>query len=169
MQWFRSLGLLSAAEESGRVYPVTNTAASVLDVLRLALEARGAVFCCGQEIKSAQKKGNKFVLTDGTGQKIEADRLIIACGGPAGARVGGTDSGSRLLSSFGHAGKGGIQLQGLLDLRDQRANDAHRSAHAETEQHQAENPRGFLIVLHLCTFPAFTGALCSDLRGSENS
>jgi predicted Rossmann fold flavoprotein len=102
MQWFRSLGLLSAAEESGRVYPVTNTAASVLDVLRLALEARGAVFCCGQEIKSAQKKGNKFVLTDGTGQKIEADRLIIACGGPAGARVGGTDSGSRLLSSFGH-------------------------------------------------------------------
>ena len=102
LQWFRSLGLLSTAEGSGRVYPVTNTAASVLDVLRLALESRGAVFCCGQEVVSIQKKGGRFVLTDGTGRKTEADRLIIACGGPAGARVGGTDLGCRLLTSLGH-------------------------------------------------------------------
>ena len=37
LAWFRAHGLLTAAEPSGRVYPLSNSANSVLDVLRLAL------------------------------------------------------------------------------------------------------------------------------------
>ena len=35
--WFRSLGLFTVAEESGRVYPYSDQANSVVDVLRFAM------------------------------------------------------------------------------------------------------------------------------------
>ena len=38
LAWFRSLGLFTVAEESGRVYPYSDQANSVVDVLRFALE-----------------------------------------------------------------------------------------------------------------------------------
>ena len=38
LQYFASLGLLTVSEDSGRVYPMSNMAGSVLDVLRYALE-----------------------------------------------------------------------------------------------------------------------------------
>ena len=38
LDWFRALGLFTVAEESGRVYPYSDQANSVVDVLRFALE-----------------------------------------------------------------------------------------------------------------------------------
>ena len=37
LQYFASLGLLTVSEASGRIYPMSNMAGSVLDVLRYAL------------------------------------------------------------------------------------------------------------------------------------
>lgn len=102
LEWFGALGLMTTAEASGRVYPLSNAAGSVLDVLRLALEARGATVNCADEIADAWKAGGRFILANGAGEEIEADRLIIACGGMAGARVGGVKLGYALLSGFGH-------------------------------------------------------------------
>lgn len=41
LEFFHSLGLLTVTEDGGRVYPLSNSANSVLDVLRFALEKRG--------------------------------------------------------------------------------------------------------------------------------
>ena len=41
LEFFRSLGLLTTAEDSGRVYPLSDQAGSVVDVLRFSLEAAG--------------------------------------------------------------------------------------------------------------------------------
>ena len=38
LDWFRSLGLYTVTEDSGRVYPYSDQANSVVDVLRFALE-----------------------------------------------------------------------------------------------------------------------------------
>ena len=38
LQWFGKLGLYTVSEESGRVYPYSDQANSVVDVLRFALE-----------------------------------------------------------------------------------------------------------------------------------
>ena len=38
LDWLRCLGLFSVAEDSGRVYPYSDQANSVVDVLRFALE-----------------------------------------------------------------------------------------------------------------------------------
>jgi len=101
LEWFGSLGLLTAAEDSGRVYPLSNTAGSVLDVLRLAVEARGASCSCASEVIRAGKTEDHFWISTAAGDE-QADKLIIACGGMAGTRVGGGKMGYALLAGFGH-------------------------------------------------------------------
>ena len=102
LAWFKDLGLVTRAEPSGRVYPLSDTAGSVVDVLRLALEARGGCLQCALPIARAEKAGGRFLLTGPLGERFTADRLIVACGGAAGARVGGVRSGYEILRSFGH-------------------------------------------------------------------
>ena len=102
LRWFASLGLVTTTEPSGRVYPLSDTAGSVVDVLRLALEARGGKTVCAEPIVRAEKHGGRFLLTGQLGEEYTADRLIIACGGAAGARLGGVSLGYDLLASFGH-------------------------------------------------------------------
>ena len=102
LRWFASLGLVTRTENSGRVYPLSDTAASVVDVLRLALEARGGQVMCAAPIARAEKQGDRFLLTGPLGEQFSFDRLIVACGGAAGARVGGVRDGYGLLGLFGH-------------------------------------------------------------------
>ena len=101
LQRFRELGLLTVTEPGGRVYPLSDTAGSVVDVLRFALDALGVQVHTGAEVKEAARtKGGFYLRTDENG--LTADRLIIACGGAAGEKVGGTNLGYMLLKGFGH-------------------------------------------------------------------
>ncbi len=102
LRWFAGLGLVTRTEPSGRVYPLADTAGSVADVLRLALEARGGSIQCALPIARAEKQDDRFLLTGPLGERYACDRLIIACGGMAGARVGGVKDGYELLRGFGH-------------------------------------------------------------------
>jgi predicted Rossmann fold flavoprotein len=97
LQWFRRMGLLTISETSGRVYPYSDQANSVVDVLRFALEKPNIRVITGQEISKIRRQGSGFLL-DGD----YCDRLIIACGGLAGSKLGGTMSGYQLLRSLGH-------------------------------------------------------------------
>ena len=101
LSWFRSLGLFTVAEESGRVYPYSDQANSVVDVLRFALERPNIQLETGFEVEKIKKTGDIFLI-DGTGGTVECDKLIIACGGLAGTKLGGSMSGYKLLRSFGH-------------------------------------------------------------------
>ena len=101
LNWFRSLGLYTVAEESGRVYPYSDQANSVVDVLRFALEKPNITQKLGFEVEKVKKTEKGFRL-EGSGEIIECDRLIIACGGLAGTKLGGTMSGYKLLRSLGH-------------------------------------------------------------------
>ena len=102
LRWFASLGLVTTTEPSGRVYPLADTAGSVVDVLRLALEARGGETACASTVIKAEKHGGRFLLTGQLAEEYTADKLIIACGGAAGARLGGVSLGYDLLAGFGH-------------------------------------------------------------------
>ena len=101
LNWFRSLGLYTVAEESGRVYPYSDQANSVVDVLRFALEKPNITQKLGFEVEKVKKTAAGFRL-EGSGETLECDRLVIACGGLAGTKLGGTMSGYKLLRSLGH-------------------------------------------------------------------
>ena len=101
LSWFRSMGLFTVAEESGRVYPYSDQANSVVDVLRFALDKPNIQVKTGLEIEKVKKTASGFRL-EGGGEALDCDRLIIACGGLAGTKLGGTMSGYKLLRSLGH-------------------------------------------------------------------
>ena len=101
LNWFRSLGLFTVAEESGRVYPYSDQANSVLDVLRFALEKPNIEIKLGFEVEKVKKTVSGFRV-ESKEETLECDKLIIACGGLAGTKLGGTMSGYKLLRSFGH-------------------------------------------------------------------
>lgn len=100
LKWFASLGLYTVAEESGRVYPYSDQATSVVDVLRFALQKPNISLYTAFEVDKVKKTAEGFSI-EGT-QRITVDRLIVACGGIAGSKLGGTLSGYQILKSLGH-------------------------------------------------------------------
>ena len=101
LEWFSSLGLYTVAEESGRVYPYSDQANSVVDVLRFALEKTNIQLLTGFEVKKVKKTDSGFLVDSGE-EVITCDKLIIACGGLAGTKLGGSMAGYQLLRGFGH-------------------------------------------------------------------
>ena len=102
LQWFRSLGLLTVAEDSGRGYPYSDQANSVVDVLRFGLEQPNITVKLGFEVEKVKKTPNGFRV-EAKGETVECDRLIVACGGLAGTKLGGSMSGYKLLRALGHS------------------------------------------------------------------
>ena len=102
LAFFQSLGLITTVEPSGKVYPLSDQAGSVVDVLRLALEEMGVEIRTSFEVTALKrsKKGGFQVLS--REETLHADAVIICCGGMAGCKLGGTQCGYDLLYSQGH-------------------------------------------------------------------
>ena len=101
LEWFRDLGLYTVTEASGKVYPYSDQANSVVDVLRFALDRPNIEVLTDFEVMKVRKDGDAFHVT-AKDRTLVFDKLIIACGGLAGTKLGGTMAGYKLLRSFGH-------------------------------------------------------------------
>lgn len=101
LRFFAGLGLLTVTEYGGRVYPLSNSANSVVDVLRFALESRGVEVKTGCQVRELKKSEAGFELKFGD-ERLFADCVIVACGGAAGAKLGGVSDGYELLKPLGH-------------------------------------------------------------------
>ncbi len=89
-EFFRSLGVICCADEEGRVYPYSRSAASVLSALRIRLKQDGIREICGFCAVSIEKNRNGYTVTAEDGRKIICRRIIAACGGYA-SPANGTD------------------------------------------------------------------------------
>lgn len=135
LDWFRNLGLFTVAEDSGRVYPYSDQANSVVDVLRFALEKPNIRVFTGFEVEKVKKTEDGFRI-DGS-ETLLCDRLIVACGGLAGTKLGGGMAGYKLLRSLGHhctkLRPNLVQLKtswsGISGLKGVRANCTARIMH----------------------------------------
>ena len=102
LDFFTECGILWKEEKDGKVYPYSDTASSVLDVLRRRVEQEGITVECGFDVKTIKKKGGAFILEDYRGRKERCDRVIIAGGGKASPALGSNGSCYEILKSFGH-------------------------------------------------------------------
>ena len=102
LRWFRSLGLLTVSEPSGRVYPFSDQAGSVVDVLRLAIEQSPIHLETSCDIYSLEWREDAF-FAQSPERLYAADRVILACGGKAGGKLGGVNAGYAFLKHFGHS------------------------------------------------------------------
>lgn len=98
IDFFSSLGLLTYSDSCGRVYPESNTAASVTDALRFEVERLGADVCCDTPVTDIKKNKNGFVING----DIFCPKLIIAAGGKSSAPQGSDGSGYTLAKMLGH-------------------------------------------------------------------
>lgn len=101
LDWFRKLGLFTVTEDSGKVYPYSDHANSVVDVLRLALDKPNISLHLGFDVQKIRRSGHSFLVDNGE-ETVLCDKLIIACGGLAGTKLGGSMSGYKLLGKLGH-------------------------------------------------------------------
>lgn len=99
INYFEGLGLLCRADNDGRIYPLSNNASSVLDVLRLSLGNTKEYCSC--KIESIKKEKGKYVIN--CKEKVfEAKKIIFALGGKASPKLSSDGAGYRLLKSMGY-------------------------------------------------------------------
>lgn len=91
---FHTLGLLTHDDSEGRVYPLSNQASSVLDVLRMELSRLNVEELCGEQIQGLQKSAKGYEIYTAE-RRIYAEKVVIATGGRSD--YAGRESGSREL------------------------------------------------------------------------
>ena len=102
LDFFSELGVLWKEEREGKVYPYSDSASSVLDVLRRHADRIGVITECGCDAKAVKRARNGFEIEFYSGRKAVCDRVIIATGGKAAPSTGSTGGGYPILESFGH-------------------------------------------------------------------
>ena len=97
--FFDSLGLAIHEDGEGRLYPRSNTAASVLNALRFGAERAGCEIRCDCPVTSVEPAPDGFIINN----SIAARRVILAAGGCAAPAQGSDGSGFKLLRVLGHS------------------------------------------------------------------
>lgn len=97
-EFFASIGLLCHEDSEGRVYPMSNTAASVLECLRLEIERLGVDVLQETPVTSLKKNGGVFLINS----DIRAKNVIVCGGGKASPSQGSNGSCYSLIEGFGH-------------------------------------------------------------------
>jgi predicted flavoprotein YhiN len=96
MAWFASMGVTLKREETGKLFPTTDRARTVVDALLRA--------CDGVEIRTAHRvetmeRGFAVHTSRGT---ITASRVILATGGRSVPKTGSDGHGYEIVRAFGH-------------------------------------------------------------------
>ncbi|MBR2540218.1 MAG: aminoacetone oxidase family FAD-binding enzyme [Mogibacterium sp.] len=111
MEFFRRIGLVTKSYENGLVYPYSESAADVADLLTARATETGSELITGAEALSVRKDEQGFI-TDykvrvqggrQTVRSIRSDYVILALGGKAGPTYGTTGDGYRIARELGHS------------------------------------------------------------------
>jgi predicted Rossmann fold flavoprotein len=101
LDFFQGLGLRTFSRE-GRIFPITNQAASVLKVLQLELNRLAVPVEFNFNCAGISHSGNSFLIKSEAGQKIECRKLIITGGGKTYPAFGSDGSTFELARQLGH-------------------------------------------------------------------
>ena len=102
IQFFETKGLELKTERQGRVFPVTDKAASVIAVLKDYLAENKVEILYKTRLKNIKKSGDLFSLELEDGKKIEAGKVVLATGGASYKITGSTGDGYTIAKALGH-------------------------------------------------------------------
>jgi len=100
-QFFRRHGLESKVDQTGCVFPVTDRATDIRDILLAEAKRLGVHFVFSTEVTSVTRHTGHFAVNS-AGQAILAERVIIATGGLSYPETGSAGDGYRFASQLGH-------------------------------------------------------------------
>jgi predicted Rossmann fold flavoprotein len=97
VEWFRDRGVELKAEKDGRMFPVTDDSATVVDCLMHAARRAGVTLVTGCGLRSLERAGaGRFSAGLASGERVDADRVLVATGG------GRDSAGLAIAASLGH-------------------------------------------------------------------
>lgn len=80
LNFFNTLGLITYPDQEGRVYPVSNTATSVLDVLRYKIDNLNVDVKTSEEVVKIKKENGKVLVKTDKGT-YESKNVVVSVGG----------------------------------------------------------------------------------------
>lgn len=117
--FFSDLGIVPKVEELGKVFPLSEQASSILDVLLYELKAAGVKVVTEAFVRKIRKEEERFHLEMEGGTVFTAEVVIIATGGKAMPSSGSDGNGYTLATGLGHTVTGifpalvQLKLEGL--------------------------------------------------------
>ena len=95
---FESIGLLLKKGDGTKIYPMSNQASSVSEILYDTAVHNGVHFIFNEKIENIAYTENNYILND----KYKSKYLIIASGSSAMKKLGSSSSGYRFAQQFNH-------------------------------------------------------------------
>ena len=102
IEFFEVLGISHKVEDQGKVFPMSDQAASILDILRYELELSGVNIITEAFVDKLLPKGKGFVIKLKDKSSLNFDRVILAAGGKAMPSSGSDGNGFDLARALGH-------------------------------------------------------------------
>ena len=99
----KSIGLLLDIKPSGKVYPLSNEAKSVTNLLELALQELGVNIYLESMITDIEKVEDKFNITTKDNEYKAYDKVLISNGLGAAPQLNANESGLDFASKFEHS------------------------------------------------------------------
>ncbi|MDP1688669.1 MAG: NAD(P)/FAD-dependent oxidoreductase [bacterium] len=102
LEFFNMRGMKTKEENEGRVFPVSDSSKSVLDVLVKYLKDGGVKIQTGVEISNLgiEPKTNNIIVLTTNGKKIIAKSCVVATGGTSRPDTGSTGDGFKWLKKL---------------------------------------------------------------------
>lgn len=101
VRWFESMGVGLKREETGKLFPVSDDAHTVVDALLRRCSELGIQILTDHRVTQIAQRLNGFIVTT-TPACIFASRLILATGGRSLPRTGSDGTGWEILRQLGH-------------------------------------------------------------------
>ncbi len=103
INFFEQLGIVHKVEELGKVFPMSDQASSVLDVLRYKLAALNVEINQDAFVAEIKKQQNIFLATLANKEIFKGRRVVLATGGKAMPATGSDGNGYNLAQQLGHS------------------------------------------------------------------
>lgn len=101
MRFYEELGM-RIRNRNGYLYPASEQASTVLDVLRYEMQRLTVTIHTDQQVVEIRKQKDGMQLETQDHQKYQYDAVILACGGKAAPKTGSDGQGIRLAERLGH-------------------------------------------------------------------
>ncbi len=101
VDFFRNLGVYPLIR-NGYYYPYSEQASAVVEALRTALEHYKVKIKCMEHVIAVDQTTNGYAVKTET-YTYECEKVILACGGRAGSKLGADGSGYELAKGLGHS------------------------------------------------------------------
>lgn len=102
LRFFEELGVTLKREDTGKLFPTTDSAKTVLQALLRGAQEAGAELIHPWRAEQIEKADDGFVVINHAGECLHARRVVLATGGLSLPKTGSDGTGYQIARSLGH-------------------------------------------------------------------